>query len=111
MNEKDNAIQYKVNMLTDTGVNVTINLVEDVELEPLTQQQLMLDAIDNVVTDKDVKEQIKPFLEAILKSQTQTVISTYAQTALQITKRKARYQKSGKRQVGEKLIIDAKKTG
>ena len=28
---------YKVNMLTDTGVNVTINLVEDVELEPLTQ--------------------------------------------------------------------------
>ena len=70
MNENEIAIQYKINMLTDTGVNVTINLVEDVELEPLTQQQLMLDAIDNVVTDKEVKEQIKPFLEAILKSQT-----------------------------------------
>jgi len=111
MNEKDNAIQYKVNMLTDTGVNVTINLVEDVELEPLTQQQLMLDAIDNVVTDKDVKEQIKPFLEAILKSQPQTVINTYAQNAIQITMPKARYQKIGRPQVGENLIIDVKKTG
>ena len=34
--------------------------------EEVSQQQQMLDAIDNVLTDKEVKEQIKPFLEAEL---------------------------------------------
>src|SRR6476660_4562160 len=109
MNEKEIAIQYKINMLTDTGVNVTINLVEDVELEPLTQQQLMLDAIDNVVTDKEVKEQIKPFLEAILRSQPQTVINTYSQTSIQITMPKKRYENIGSPRVGDALSIEIKK--
>ena len=43
MSEKENAIQYKINMLTYTGVNVTLNLVEDVELEPLITRKIVRD--------------------------------------------------------------------
>ena len=62
-------IRYKVNQLTDIGTNVTLALSEDVELESISQQQLILEAIDGAVTDKEIKQQIKPILEAILKSQ------------------------------------------
>ena len=59
-------IRYKVNQLTDIGTNVTLALSEDVELESISQQQLILEAIDGAVTDKEIKQQIKPILEAIL---------------------------------------------
>ena len=64
--QHDYVIQYRINQMTDTGLNVSLALTEDVELEEVSQQQQMLDAIDNVLTDKEVKEQIKPFLEADL---------------------------------------------
>ena len=67
---EDSLIRYKINQITDTGLNVSLALVEDVELETVSQQQLMLDAIDSTVTDKEVKQQIKPILEA--DSQTST---------------------------------------
>jgi hypothetical protein len=106
---KENVIQYKINQMVDSGLNVTLSLTEDVELEPLTQQQLMLDAIDNVVTDKEVKEQIKPFLEAILRSQPQTVINSYPQVSIQLTMPKRRYEKIGRPQVGENLVVEIKR--
>jgi hypothetical protein len=96
--------------MTDTGINVTLSLSEDVELESVSQQQLMLEAIDRAVTDKEVKQQIKPILEAILGSQPQTLIKTYSQTVIQITMPKRRYEKIGSPKVGEQLLIDIKKT-
>ena len=69
---EESVIRYKVNQLTDVGTNVTLALSEDVELESISQQQLILEAIDGAVTDKEIKQQIKPILEAILKSQPQT---------------------------------------
>jgi hypothetical protein len=95
--------------MTDTGINITLNLSEDVELESVSQQQLMLEAIDRAVTDKEVKEQIKPILEAILGSQPQTVIKTYSQTVIQITMPKRRYEMIGSPKVGDQLLIDIKK--
>jgi hypothetical protein len=95
--------------MTDTGINVTLSLSEDVELESVSQQQLMLEAIDRAVTDKEVKQQIKPILEAILGSQPQTLIKTYSQTVIQITMPKRRYEKIGSPKVGEHLLIDIKK--
>jgi hypothetical protein len=83
----DNSItRYRIHQITDTGVNVDLALSEDVELESVSQQQLMIDAIDRALQDKEVKEQIKPILEAILVSQPQTVINTYSQTFVQIFK-------------------------
>lgn len=107
---ENSVIRYKVNQMTDTGINVTLSLSEDVELESVSQQQLMLEAIDRAVTDKEVKQQIKPILEAILGSQPQTLIKTYSQTVIQITMPKRRYEKIGSPKVGEQLLIDIKRS-
>ena len=90
----DDRIRYRINQLTETGANVSLALSEDIELEPVSRQQMILEAIDRAVTDKDVKQQIRPLLEAILKSQPQTLVKTYSQTVIQITMPKKRYEKS-----------------
>jgi hypothetical protein len=102
-------IRYRINQMTDTGVNVNLALSEDIELEPVSQQQMMLEAIDRAVTDKEVKEQIRPLLEAILKSQPQTLVKSYSMTVIQITMPKKRYEKMGSPRVGDKLLIDIKR--
>ena len=101
--------RYRINQMTDTGTNVNLALSEDVELEAVSQQQMMLEAIDRAVTDKEVKEQIRPILEAILRSQPQTVIRSYSQTVIQITMPKKRYEKMGSPRVGDRLLIDIMK--
>jgi hypothetical protein len=103
------SIRYRINQMTDTGTSVNLALSEDVELEAVSQQQMMLEAIDRAVTDKEVKEQIRPILEAILRSQPQTVIKSYSQTVIQITMPKKRYEKMGSPRVGDRLVIDIKK--
>ncbi len=105
----DEPIRYRINQMTDTGLNVNLALSEDVELEAVSQQQMMLEAIDRAVTDKEVKEQIKPILEAILRSQPQTLVKSYSQTIIQITMPKKRYEKMGSPRVGDKILIDIRK--
>ena len=105
----DDRIRYRINQLTETGANVSLALSEDIELEPVSRQQMILEAIDRAVTDKEVKQQIRPLLEAILKSQPQTLVKTYSQTIVQITMPKKRYEKIGSPRVGDKLIIDIAK--
>ncbi|MFL6317689.1 MAG: hypothetical protein ACJ71K_19650 [Nitrososphaeraceae archaeon] len=102
-------IRYKINQMIDNGVNVTLSLSEDVDLESVSQQQMMLEAIDRAITDTEVKGQIKPILEAILGSQPQTVIKTYSQTIIQITMPKRRYEMMGNPKVGDQLLVDIKK--
>ena len=104
--DDDDRIRYRINQLTETGANVSLVLSEDIELEPVSQQQMMLEAIDRAVTDKQVKQQIRPLLEAILKSQPQRLVKTYPQTVVQITMPKKRYEKIGSPRVGDKLLID-----
>ena len=58
---------------------------------------------------KEVKEQIKPILEAILRSQPQTVVRTYAQTSIQIAMPKRRYEKMGSPRVGDRVTIEIRK--
>ncbi len=106
---QDDSARFKITQLTDTGSSVTLALSEDVELEMVSQQQMMLEAVDRAVADKEVKEQLKPILEALLRSQPQTVIKTYSQTVIQITMPKRRYEKIGSPRVGEKLTIDIRK--
>lgn len=105
----DERIRYRINQLTETGANVSLALSEDIDLEPVSQQQMMLEAVDRAVTDKDVKEQIRPLLEAILKSQPQTLVKTYSQTVIQITMPKNRYERIGSPRVGDKLLIDIRR--
>jgi hypothetical protein len=106
----DNSLnRYKINQMIDNGVNVTLSLSEDVDLESVSQQQLMLEAIDRSIPDTEVKGQIKPILEAILGSQPQTVIKTYSQIVIQITMPKRRYEIMGNPKVGDQLLVDIKK--
>ncbi len=109
MQDDSITIRYRINQMTDTGASVTLALSEDVELESVSQQQMMLEAVDRAVTDKEVKEQIRPLLEAILKSQPQTVVKSYSQTVIQITMPKKRYERMGSPRVGDRLSIDIKK--
>jgi hypothetical protein len=53
----DDRIRYRINQLTETGANVSLALSEDIELEPVSRQQMILEAIDRAVTDKDVNRQ------------------------------------------------------
>jgi hypothetical protein len=106
---QDERIKYRINQMTETGANVSLALSEDVELEPVSQQEMILEAVDRDVTDKEVKEQIKPLLEAILRSQPQTLVKTYSQTVIQITMPKKRYEKIGSPRVGDKLLIDVRR--
>jgi hypothetical protein len=109
MDMQEERIRYRINQMTDTGASVNLALSEDVELESVSTQQMMLEAVDRAVTDKEVKEQIKPILEAILRSQPQTVVKSYSQTVIQITMPKKRYEKMGSPRVGDKLLIDIRK--
>jgi hypothetical protein len=105
----EESVRYRINQITDSGINVALTLSEDVELETVSQQQLMLESIDRVITDKEVKEQVRPILEAILSSQPQTLVKTYAETIVQITMPRRRYEKIGSPRVGEQLIIDIRR--
>ena len=106
--EEESVIRYKINQITDTGSSISLALSEDVELENVSQQQMMLEAIDRAIADKDVKEQIRPILEAILRSQPQTVVKTYSQTVVQITMPRRKYEKIDSPRVGDRLLIDIK---
>ena len=97
---------YKVKNLNDNGVSVTLTLIEDMELEPVSQQQLMLEAINRAIPDKEMKNQIQPIMEAMLNAQPQTVIQSYPQTQISITMPKRKYENYGKPQVGDNLIIN-----
>ncbi|MDQ3838022.1 MAG: hypothetical protein M3297_02005 [Thermoproteota archaeon] len=108
--EEESVIRYKINQITDTGSSISMTLSEDIELENVSQQQMMLEAIDQAIADKDVKEQIRPILEAILRSQPQTIVKTYSQTTIQITMPRRKYEKINSPRVGDRLLIDIKPT-
>jgi hypothetical protein len=105
---EDTQIRYKITQLSDNGINITLSLTEDIELESVSQQQLMLEAIDRSISDEEVKQQIRPILEAILRSQPQTVIKTYPKTLIQINMPRKKYEKIGSPLVGNKILIDIK---
>jgi hypothetical protein len=101
-------VQYQIQQLVDSGQTVQLSLVEDVQTEPISQKQLMLDAI-NKKLDPELKDQIAPFIEAILQAQPTIAIKSYAQTAITITMPKRKYERMGSPAVGQKLDINIKK--
>jgi hypothetical protein len=101
-------IHYQIQQLVDNGQTVQLSLVEDVQTEPVSQKQLMLDAI-NQKLDPELRDQIAPFIEAILQAQPTIAIKSYAQTAITITMPKRRYELMGSPVVGQRLEINIKK--
>jgi len=99
---------YKIQQIVDNGNAVQISLVEDVQTEPLSQKQLIIENVSKKLDD-DTKKQVMPLLDAILQAQPTIRVKSYAQTNISITMPKNRYEKMGSPQVGDKLQVDLKK--
>ena len=100
-------IAYKITQIVDNGNVIQMTLVEDVQTEPLSQKQLIMENVSKKL-DADTKQQVMPLLEAILQAQPTIKLKSYAQTAVAITLPKNRYQQMGRPQVGQKLQVDLK---
>ena len=101
-------IPYRIQQINDNGQAVQITLVEDVQTEPVSQKQLIIENVAKKL-DSETKEQVMPLLEAILQAQPTIKLKSYAQTTVSITMPKNRYEKMGKPQVGERLQVDLKR--
>ena len=101
-------IAYRIQQVNDNGQAVQITLVEDVQTEPLSQKQLIMENVAKKL-DSETKDQVMPLLEAILQAQPTIKLKSYAQTTVAITMPKNRYDKMGRPQVGERLQVDLKK--
>ncbi len=99
---------YRIQQIVDNGNAVQISLIEDVQTEPLSQKQLIVENVAKKL-DEDTKKQVMPLLEAILQAQPTIRVKSYAQTNISITMPKNRYEKMGRPQVGDRLNIDLKK--
>ena len=99
---------YRIQQIVDNGNAVQISLVEDVQTEPLSQKQLIVENVAKKLDD-DTKKQVMPLLEAILQAQPTIRVKSYAQTNISVTMPKNRYEKMGKPQVGDKLEVNLKK--
>jgi len=99
---------YRIHQIVDNGSAVQISLIEDVQTEPLSQKQLIVENVAKKLDD-DTKKQVMPLLEAILQAQPTIRVKSYAQTNISITMPKNRYEKMGKPQVGDKLEENLKK--
>ena len=100
-------IANKITQIVDNGNIVQMTLVEDVQTEPLSQKQLIMENVSKKL-DTDTKQQVMPLLEAILQAQPTIKLKSYAQTSVAITLPKNRYEKMGRPQVGQKLQVDLK---
>ena len=96
---------YRVQQIVDNGNAVQISLVEDVQTEPLSQKQLIVENVAKKLDD-DTKKQVMPLLEAILQAQPTIRVKSYAQTNISITMPKNRYEKMGRPQVGDRLQVE-----
>ena len=100
-------VAYKITQIIDNGNVVQITLMEDVQTEPISQKQLIMENVSKKLDD-DTKHQVMPLLEAILQAQPTIKLKSYAQTSVAITLPKNRYEKMGRPQVGQRLQIDLK---
>ena len=99
---------YRIQQIVDNGNAVQISLVEDVQTEPLSQKQLIIENVSKKL-DEETKKQVMPLLDAILQAQPTIRVKSYAQTNISITMPKNRYEKMGRPQVGDRLQVDLKK--
>ena len=99
---------YRIQQIVDNGNAVQISLVEDVQTEPLSQKQLIIENVSKKL-DEETKKQVMPLLDAILQAQPTIRVKSYAQTNISITMPKNRYEKMGRPQAGDKLQVDLKK--
>lgn len=100
--------RYRIHQIVDNGQIVQLSLAEDVQTEPVSQKQLIMESVAKKL-DPEIKEQVQPLLEAILQAQPTIKIKSYEQTTISITMPRMRYERMGRPQVGEVLEINISK--
>ncbi len=102
--------EYRIAQIVDSGQIVQMSLVENVQTEPISQKQLIMESVSKKLDD-ETKKQVFPLLDAILQAQPTIEIKSYQQTSITITMPKNRYERMGRPQVGEKLEVNLRKMG
>jgi hypothetical protein len=97
--------RYRIQQIVDNGQIVQLALAEDVQTEPLSQKQLIMESVAKKL-DPELREQVQPLLEAILQAQPTIKIKSYEQTTISITMPRTRYERMGRPQVGQILEIN-----
>ena len=100
--------EYRIVQIVDNGQVVQMSLVENVQTEPISQKQLIMESVSKKLYD-ETKKQVFPLLDAILQAQPTIKINSYQQTSITITMPKNRYERMGRPQVGEKLDVNLRK--
>ncbi|MFN3655408.1 MAG: hypothetical protein ACK4TO_08825 [Candidatus Nitrosotenuis sp.] len=97
--------RYRIQQIVDNGQIVQLTLAEDVQTEPLSQKQLIMESVAKKL-DPELREQVQPLLEAILQAQPTIKIKSYEQTTISITMPRTRYERMGRPQVGQILEVN-----
>lgn len=100
--------EFRIQQIVDNGQVVQLSLVENVNTEPVSQKQMIIDSVSKRL-DAETKEQVMPLLDAILQAQPTVKIKSYQQISINIAMPRNRYERLGRPQVGEILQIDMKK--
>jgi hypothetical protein len=100
--------EFKISQIVDNGKIIQLTLIENVSTEPISQKQMIIENVAKKL-DAETKEQIMPLLEAILNAQPTINVKSYQQTQMTMTMPKSRFERLGKPQVGEVLLLDLKK--
>ena len=64
----EDVTKYRIQQIIDNGIVIQISLAEDVQTEPISQKQMILDSVAKKL-DPELREQVQPLLEAILGAQ------------------------------------------
>lgn len=101
--------EYIIQQVVDNGKVVQITLTENVNTEPVSQKQMIMESVAKKL-DPEMQEQVTPLLDAILQAQPTIKFKSYQQTSIIITMPKIRYQRMGKPEVGQKLQVNISKS-
>jgi len=97
--------RYRVHQIVDNGQIIQMSLAEDVQTEPISQKQMILDSVAKKL-DPELRDQVQPLLEAILQAQPTIKVKSYDQATISITMPRVRYERMGRPQVGETLEVN-----
>ena len=95
---------FKITQIVDNGRAIQMALVENVNTEPISQKQMIMESVAKKL-DSETRKHVTPLLEAILQAQPTIKVKSYQQTSITITMPKSRYDRMGRPQVGSVVDI------
>lgn len=98
---------FRITQIVDSGHAVQMTLIENVNTEPISQKQMIMESVAKKL-DADTRKQVTPLLEAILQAQPTIKVKSYQQTSITIAMPKGRYERMGRPQVGSVIDIRMK---